>query len=100
MFSGGYPLGAPKISALKTIAALEPVARGSYGGALVLQDFSGRLDSCIVIRSLTVRDGLASVRAGAGIVADSVAKREYAEVRNKMRAVLKAVALARAGRRA
>ena len=99
-FPAGTLSGAPKISAIKTIAGLEPASRGVYGGALVLQDFSGRLDSCIIIRSLSLEGESASIQAGAGIVADSVAKREYEEVRNKTRAVVKAVELALTGSRA
>jgi anthranilate synthase component 1 len=98
-FPAGTLSGAPKISAIKTIAGLEPTSRGVYGGALMLQDFSGRLDSCIIIRSLSLEGETASVQAGAGIVADSVAKREYEEVRNKTRAVVRAVELALSGSR-
>lgn len=98
-FPAGTLSGAPKISAIKTIGGLEPIARGAYGGALILQDFSGRLDSCIIIRSMTVQEGVAAIQAGAGIVADSVAKREYDEVHNKTRSVVMAVELALAGGR-
>jgi anthranilate synthase component 1 len=93
-FPAGTLSGAPKISAMKTIAELEPVPRGAYGGALILHDFSGRMDSCIIIRSLFVKEGVGIIRAGAGIVADSTAPREYEEIQNKTRSVRTAVQLA------
>jgi anthranilate synthase component 1 len=92
-FPAGTLTGAPKIRAMEIISALEKVRRGIYGGAVVLYDFSGKLDSCITIRSAVVNGGLASIQAGAGIVADSTAARELEEIRNKCGAVRKAVEL-------
>lgn len=85
-FPAGTLTGAPKIRAMQLLADIETVSRGPYGGAVVSLDVNGRLDSCIVIRSLFVRDGRVRVQAGAGIVADSQAPREFAEVQAKSRA--------------
>ena len=65
--------------------------RGIYGGALGYIDFSGSLDTCIVIRTLVCKDGIAYIQAGAGIVADSVPSREYDETMNKAGALLTAI---------
>ena len=94
-FPAGTLSGAPKVRAMEIIEELEPARRGTYGGAVLYADFSGNLDSCIAIRSLTVRDGKGSVQAGAGIVADSVPATEYEESMNKARAVLRAIEKAR-----
>ncbi|HWE86388.1 MAG TPA: anthranilate synthase component I [Terracidiphilus sp.] len=94
-FPAGTLSGAPKVRAMEIIEELEPARRGTYGGAVLYADFSGNLDSCIAIRSLTVRDGKGSVQAGAGIVADSVPELEYRESMNKARAVLRAIEQAR-----
>ena len=93
-FPAGTLTGAPKIRAMEILAGLEAAGRGPYGGAVVSLAFDGRLDSCIVIRSLHVRGGVARVAAGAGIVADSLPEREYAEVARKMSAVREAMATA------
>ena len=63
--------GAPKIRAMEIIDELEPHRRGLYGGAICYMDFRGNLDSCIAIRTMVLKDGIAYVQAGAGIVADS-----------------------------
>jgi anthranilate synthase component I len=94
-FPAGTLSGAPKVRAMEIIEELEPAQRGTYGGAVLYADFSGNLDSCIAIRSLTVRDGKGSIQAGAGIVADSVPETEYHESMNKARAVLRAIEQAR-----
>ena len=94
-FPAGTLSGAPKVRAMEIIEELEPARRGTYGGAVLYADFSGNLDSCIAIRSLTVRDGKGSIQAGAGIVADSVPETEYHESMNKARAVLRAIEKAR-----
>ncbi|MCX6129620.1 MAG: anthranilate synthase component I family protein [Proteobacteria bacterium] len=95
-FPAGTLTGAPKIRAMEIISGLEKEARGTYGGAIVSKDFAGDLNSCITIRSLFLRDGFGYAQAGAGIVADSKAAQEYDEVRNKVKVVLTAVALAEA----
>ncbi len=62
-------------------------ARGVYGGAILYLDFAGNLDSCIAIRTLVVKDGVAYVQVGAGLVADSVPATEYVETLNKSKAL-------------
>ena len=90
-FPAGTLSGAPKIRAMQIIDELEPVRRGIYGGALGYIDFSGSLDTCIVIRTMVCKDGTAYIQAGAGIVADSVPSREYDETMNKASALLTAI---------
>ena len=96
-FPAGTVTGAPKIRAMEIIRELEPENRGVYAGAVLYMDYAGNLDSCIAIRTVVLRDGTATVQAGAGIVADSVPEHEYAETVNKARAVLKAIELAEKG---
>jgi anthranilate synthase component 1 len=93
-FPAGTLTGAPKVRAMQIISELEPVRRGPYGGAFVLYDFSGRLDSAITIRTLFASKRGAFLQAGAGIVADSRPEMEYQEILNKARPVLKAIELA------
>jgi anthranilate synthase component 1 len=90
-FPAGTLSGAPKIRAMQIIDEIEPVRRGIYGGALGYIDFSGALDTCIVIRTVVCKDGMAYIQAGAGIVADSVPATEYDETMNKARALLTAI---------
>ncbi len=87
--------GAPKIRAMEIIDALEPTRRGLYGGAVCYLDFRGNLDSCIAIRTMVMKDGVAYVQTGAGIVADSVPQLEYEECSHKARALVAAVDKAR-----
>ncbi len=90
-FPAGTVTGTPKIRAMQLIDRLEPVARGFYAGSVAHLDFDGDLDSCIILRSVAVANGRAYWQASAGIVADSVARTEYAEVLAKtgiVRAVL------------
>ena len=89
-FPAGTLSGAPKVRAMEIIEELEPARRGTYGGTVLYADFSGNLDSCIAIRSLTVKDGKGSVQAGAGIVADSNPKFEQQECINKAKALFRA----------
>jgi anthranilate synthase component 1 len=86
--------GAPKVRAMEIIDELEPVKRGAYAGAVGYIDFRGNLDTCIVIRTVVIKDGMAHVQAGGGIVADSDAATEVAETHAKSRAVFKAIELA------
>jgi anthranilate synthase component 1 len=86
--------GAPKVRAMQLIAREEGRRRGSYGGAVGYFTAHGDLDTCIVIRSAYVEDGIATVQAGAGVVLDSVPQAEADETRNKARAVLRAIATA------
>ena len=91
----GTVSGAPKVRAMEIIDELEPVKRGPYAGVVGYIDFSGNIDTAIAIRTMLVRDGRASVQAGAGIVADSVPTDEHAECVNKAQALLAAVPAAR-----
>ena len=93
-FPAGTVSGAPKIRAMEIIAELEPERRGIYAGAVGYLDFSGHLDCCITIRTIAMSRGKASVQAGAGIVADSVASAEYQETLDKASALIRALELA------
>ncbi len=93
-FPAGTLSGAPKVRAMQIIDELEPTRRGAYAGAVMYFDYSGNLDSCIALRTMYVRGDAAYVQAGAGIVADSVPEKEFAETVNKARALLKAVEMA------
>ncbi len=90
-FPAGTVSGAPKIRAMEIIAELEPEKRGPYAGAVGYFSFSGNMDMAIAIRTMVMKQGIAYVQAGSGIVYDSVPEREYEESMNKARALLKAV---------
>jgi anthranilate synthase component 1 len=93
-FPAGTLSGAPKPRAMQLIDELEPTRRGLYGGCVGYLDFAGNADTAIAIRTALLRDGIAYVQAGAGIVADSDPAAEDAECRNKAMAVLRAIAAA------
>jgi anthranilate synthase component 1 len=93
-FPAGTLSGAPKPRAMEIIEELEPTRRGLYGGIVGYLDFAGNADTAIAIRTALVRDGIAYVQAGGGIVADSDPVAEDTETLNKARAVLSAVATA------
>jgi anthranilate synthase component 1 len=93
-FPAGTVSGAPKIRAMQILAELEPTRRDLYAGAVGYIDFAGNLDFCIAIRTISLRDGVARVQAGAGIVADSNPAAEYEETRDKARALLQAIEMA------
>ena len=76
---------------MEIIASQEPDKRGPYAGAVGYFGFSGNMDTAIAIRTIVVKDGVAYVQAGAGIVADSVPEREYQECLNKAQALLTAI---------
>jgi anthranilate synthase component 1 len=86
--------GAPKVRAMQIIDELEPVKRGGYGGAIGYLSYAGELDTCIHIRTVVVKDGVAHVQAGGGTVADAVPAREYEESVSKAQAVRAAIELA------
>jgi anthranilate synthase component 1 len=90
-FPAGTVSGAPKIRAMEIIAELETDARGVYSGAIGYVDFSGGLDTCIALRTMVLHEGIASLQAGGGIVADSTPDGEYAESFHKMRALVRAI---------
>jgi anthranilate synthase component 1 len=93
-FPAGTLSGAPKPRALSLIESYEPSRRGVYGGVVGYLDFHGDLDMAIAIRTAVIKDGVAHVQAGAGIVADSVPTSEFEETVNKAAAALRAVATA------
>lgn len=93
-FPAGTLSGAPKVRAMELIHALEPDPRGPYGGAVGYFSNTGNMDLAITIRTLMLKQGILSVRAGAGIVSDSDPDREYAETLNKAAALFEAVRLA------
>jgi anthranilate synthase component 1 len=86
--------GAPKVRAMQIIDELEPVKRGGYGGAIGWVSYEGDLDTCIHIRTVVVKDGVAHVQAGGGTVADAQPSLEQRESEAKARAVLEAIRLA------
>tara|TARA_B110000014_G_scaffold237921_1_gene204198 strand:- start:3729 stop:5243 length:1515 start_codon:yes stop_codon:yes gene_type:complete len=91
----GTVSGAPKVRAMEIIDELEPVKRGPYAGVVGYFDFSGNIDTAITIRTMLIKDGTASVQAGAGVVADSDPRLEYLECQNKAKALLVAIPSAR-----
>ena len=88
----GTLVGAPKIRAAQILREVESTRRGAYGGAVGYLNHDGGMDTAIVIRAAVVRDGIARVRAGAGIVFDSDPATEALETRRKAEAVLRAIA--------
>jgi anthranilate synthase component 1 len=86
--------GAPKVRAMQIIDELEPVKRGGYGGAIGYVSYTGDLDTCIHIRTVVVKDGVAHVQAGGGTVADAQPAYEYRESVAKSKAVMQAIAVA------
>jgi anthranilate synthase component 1 len=90
VFPAGTLSGAPKPRAMEIIEEHEPTRRGGY------LDFTGNIDACIAIRTAVIKDGIAYVQAGAGIVADSDPASENQECINKAAAVLGAIATANA----
>ncbi|OGX01150.1 MAG: hypothetical protein A2062_05775 [Omnitrophica WOR_2 bacterium GWA2_44_7] len=90
-FPAGTVSGSPKVRAMEIIDELENFRRGPYAGAVGYFGFSGNLDTCITIRTIVIEKNTAYIQAGAGIVADSVAKREYQETLNKAKAQVEAL---------
>jgi anthranilate synthase component 1 len=86
--------GAPKIRAMEIIDELEPVKRGAYGGAVGWLSYAGELDTCICIRTVVVKDGMAHIQAGGGTVADAKPDYEYEESQAKAAGVVMAIELA------
>ena len=86
--------GAPKVRAMQIIDELEPIKRGGYGGAIGYLSYTGDLDTCIHIRTVVIKDGLAHVQAGGGTVADAKPEYEFLESEAKAKGVLRAVEMA------
>jgi anthranilate synthase component 1 len=93
-FPAGTVSGAPKIRAMQIIAEQEPTQRGFYAGALGYFGYDGNMDTCIMLRTALLKDGIVHIQAGAGVVADSVPASEYQETISKASALFKAVTMA------
>ncbi len=87
----GTVSGAPKVRAMEIIDELEPHRRGIYAGAVGYIDYSQNMDTCIALRTMVVKDNIAYIQAGAGLVADSVPAKEYEETLNKAKGLLRAI---------
>ncbi len=96
-FPMGTVSGAPKIRAMEIIDELEPERRGPYSGGCGYISFSGDMDTCILIRTMVLKDGTAFCQAGAGIVYDSDPNREFDETVNKATVMFRAVEFAEGG---
>lgn len=97
-FPAGTVSGAPKVRAMEIIEELEKTRRGIYAGGILYLDFAGNLDSCIALRTMVIKNGVAHVQAGGGIVADSTPEGEFQESVNKSKALLGALETAQAPR--
>jgi anthranilate synthase component I len=95
-FPAGTVSGAPKVRAMEIIEELEKTRRGIYAGGILYLDFAGNLDSCIALRTMVIKNGVAHIQAGGGIVADSTPEGEYNESVNKSKALLRALEAAHA----
>jgi anthranilate synthase component 1 len=95
-FPAGTVSGAPKIRAMQIIAELEGQRRGVYAGAVGYIGFDGALDTCIAIRTLVMKGGVAYAQAGGGIVADSEPEAEFQETESKLSALMRALDMAQA----
>lgn len=91
VFPAGTLSGAPKLRACEIIQEIEKDPRGIYAGAIGYIDFSGNMDTCIAIRMAVKEKDRVCVQTGAGIVADSVPKKEYEETKDKASAVIEAI---------
>ena len=91
IFPGGTITGCPKVRCMEIIKELEQTARGAYTGSLGFLNHNGDMDLNILIRSLTVKDKHVTFRAGAGIVADSIADKELEETRAKAKGMIVAL---------
>jgi anthranilate synthase component 1 len=97
MFSRGHGIGSAQDPAMQIIEELEPTRRGPYAGAVGYFGFSGNMDTCITIRTLVIKEGVAYIQAGGGVVADSDPAAEYQETVNKAKAMMRAVEMAEKG---
>jgi anthranilate synthase component 1 len=95
-FPAGTVSGAPKVRAMEIIEEFEKTKRGIYAGGILYLDFAGNLDSCIALRTMVLKNGVAYVQAGGGIVADSTPEGEFDESVNKSKASLRALEAAHA----
>jgi anthranilate synthase component 1 len=95
-FPAGTVSGAPKVRAMQLINQFEKGKRGVYSGAIGYFGFDGNLDSCIALRTIVLKDGIAFAQAGCGVVADSVPESEHQECVNKAMALFRAIERAQA----
>jgi anthranilate synthase component 1 len=98
-FPAGTVSGAPKVRAMEIIEELEKTRRGIYAGGILYLDFAGNLDSCIALRTMVIKNGVAHIQAGGGIVADSTPQGEFDESVNKSKALLRALEAAQGATR-
>jgi anthranilate synthase component 1 len=91
VFPGGTITGCPKVRCMEIIAELENEARGPYTGSMGYLSHDGHMDLNILIRGIVIENGTAAVRAGAGIVIDSIPERELEETRAKAAGMLRAL---------
>jgi anthranilate synthase component 1 len=96
-FPAGTVSGAPKVRAMQIISELEGRRRGAYAGAVGYLGFGGDMDTCIAIRTMVLRDGIAYLQSGGGVVADSSPEGEYREAMNKIAALAVAIDQAETG---
>jgi anthranilate synthase component 1 len=96
-FPAGTVSGAPKVRAMQIISELEGRRRGAYAGAVGYLGFGGDMDTCIALRTMVLRDGVAYLQSGCGIVADSDPDEEYQEAMNKVAALAAAIDRAESG---
>jgi anthranilate synthase component 1 len=96
-FPAGTVSGAPKVRAMEIIEELEKTRRGIYAGGILYLDFAGNLDSCIALRTMVIKNGVAHIQAGGGIVADSKPEGEFDESVNKSKALQRALEAAHGG---
>jgi len=89
-FPAGTVSGAPKVRAMEIIDELEKDKRGIYAGCIGYFGASGEMDTCIVLRTAIIKDGLMHAQSGAGIVYDSIPENEHRECENKAMALFKA----------
>ena len=97
-FPAGTVSGAPKVRAMEIIEELEKTRRGIYAGGILYLDFAGNLDSCIALRTMVIKNGVAHIQAGGGVVADSTPIGEFEESVNKSKALVRALEAAHAKR--
>ncbi len=89
-FPAGTVSGAPKVRSMEIIAELEKSKRGPYAGCVGYFSAGGEMDTCIVLRTAVVKDGVLHVQAGAGVVHDSIPANEQQECINKAKAIVRA----------
>lgn len=94
-FPAGTVSGSPKVRAMQLINQFEQTRRGPYAGAVGYFGFDGNLDSCITLRTVILKNGIAYVQAGGGVVADSTPEGEFDETVNKAKGMMRAIAMAR-----